>query len=185
MDDAALVARIAKGDRQAFGDLYERHQATVYRFARQMGGSAEVAEDVTHDVFLSIMRAADRFDATRAAFTTYLYAVTRNAVRRRLTRWRPVEYEDGEAASSDPLEVAAREETIARVRAAVLRLTAHYREVVVLCDLHERSYAEAAAILDCPEGTVRSRLHRARRVLASRLSRTNEAAIPGTRRYRA
>jgi RNA polymerase sigma-70 factor (ECF subfamily) len=78
-------------------------------------------------------------------------------------------------AQDDPLDELARNETIATVRQAVLALPSHYREVVVLCDLHEMSYAEAAEVLRCAVGTVRSRLHRARALLIQKLRATNEA----------
>jgi RNA polymerase sigma-70 factor (ECF subfamily) len=78
-------------------------------------------------------------------------------------------------AQDNPLNELARSETIAAVRQAILALPSHYREVVVLCDLHEMSYVEAAEVLRCAVGTVRSRLHRARSLLIERLRPTGEA----------
>ncbi|HYG81822.1 MAG TPA: sigma-70 family RNA polymerase sigma factor, partial [Pyrinomonadaceae bacterium] len=80
-------------------------------------------------------------------------------------------------ASDDPLGDLTRAEVIDSVRQAVMALPAHYREVVVLCDLHEMSYAEAAEVLGCAVGTIRSRLHRARSLLIEKLRATKE---PGT-----
>ena len=84
--DAALVARMRQGDRNACAELFRRHQATVFRFARQMSGSREMAEDITQDVFVTLMHQADRFDPRRASLTTYLYGISRNLARRRLSR---------------------------------------------------------------------------------------------------
>jgi RNA polymerase sigma-70 factor, ECF subfamily len=83
-------------------------------------------------------------------------------------------------AEDDPLADLTRSEMIESVRQAVMALPAHYREVVVLCDLHEMSYAEAAQVLSCAVGTIRSRLHRARYLLIEKLRATKEqgAAAP-------
>src|SRR5207237_8301484 len=108
-----------------------------------------------------------------------LCGIARRQVLRRRARERPfirmAESEDEGSpavtliAEGDPLSELTRGEMIARVRAAVLALPAHYREAVVLCELHEMSYAEAAEALGCAIGTVRSRLHRARAMLAEKL----------------
>ncbi len=75
-----------QGDQQAFAELFRRHQATVFRFARQMSGSRDVAEDITQDVFVTLMQQTDRYDPRRASLTTYLYGISRNLARRRLSR---------------------------------------------------------------------------------------------------
>jgi RNA polymerase sigma-70 factor (ECF subfamily) len=81
-------------------------------------------------------------------------------------------------AQTDPLADLTRDEMVEAVRRAVLALPAHYREVVLLCYLHELSYAEAADVIGCELGTVRSRLHRARALLAERLDAMNAADAP-------
>lgn len=181
--DEELLRLSLAGDESAFAALYGRRQAGVYRFALQMCGSESVAEDVTQEVFMALIReSAAQFDASRGALSSYLYGIARNQVLRRLERERhfvPLddEQEGADAAAAaerfvsrpDPLLEMARAETIESVRQAVLALPAHYREVVVLCELHEMSYAEAAEVLGCAVGTVRSRLHRARALLVERL----------------
>jgi RNA polymerase sigma-70 factor (ECF subfamily) len=149
-----------------------------------MSGSQTLAEDVTQEVFIVLMREADHYDATRGPLQAYLYGIARNQVLRRLERDRPFvqivdEADESESATNerlvahgDPLGDLLRNEMIESVRQAVLALPSHYREVVVLCDLHEMSYAEAAATLSCAVGTVRSRLHRARSLLIERLRAT-------------
>ncbi|MDX6269329.1 MAG: polymerase sigma-70 factor, subfamily [Acidobacteriota bacterium] len=185
--DEELLRLTVAGDADAFAALYRRRQAGIYRFALQMCGSEGIAEDVTQEVFMTLVRESQLFDPTRGALASYLYGVARNQVLRRLEKERHFvaladeeALEDGRAGASnvsahtadaadDPLAELARSELIETVRGAVLALPAHYREVVVLCELHELSYAEAATVLDCAVGTVRSRLHRARALLVERL----------------
>ena len=121
------------------------------------------------------------YDAGRGALGPFLYGIARNHVRRRMERrWPALEEEKGEAAAEGhPESELARGETIRAVRAAVLALPVHYREAVVLCDLEEAGYEEAALALGCSVGTVRSRLHRGRRLLARRLEAFDSARVRG------
>ena len=128
-----------------------------------------------------LMRDASNFDPAKGSLPAYLYGIARNHVLRRLDKERcyvPILEggEDGEAAAperlvaqDDPLGDLTRNEMIEAVRNAVLALPEHYREVIVLCDLHEMSYADAAQMAGCAVGTVRSRLHRARALLVEKL----------------
>ena len=171
--DATLLRRMAAGDEQAFTALYRRRQAGIYRFALQMSGSEAIAEDVTQEVFLLLIRESSSYDPRRGTLQAFLLGVARNYVLRVLERNRggvPLE-DQGEpcAAGADVLGSLTREETVETVRQAVLALPAHYREVVVLCDLEEMDYAQAAEALGCAVGTVRSRLHRARGLLLEKL----------------
>jgi RNA polymerase sigma-70 factor, ECF subfamily len=179
------------GDEAAFTALYRRRQAGVYRFALQMSGSEAIAEDVTQEVFLALMSDATRFDSSRGSLSSYLYGIARNHVLRRLERDRPFvqivdDASDGEphhgnwVADDNPHDEFQRSEMIGRLRQAVLALPEHYREVVVLCDLHEMSYVEAANALGCAIGTVRSRLHRARALLLGKLSAQIGSSEEGT-----
>src|SRR6185312_14979021 len=84
--DADLVARVASGDREAFAVLFRRRQRDVYRFALHMTASPSVAEDVTQEVFLAVMRDAGRYDSNRATVIAWLCGIARNQVRRRLER---------------------------------------------------------------------------------------------------
>lgn len=189
--DEDLLRLILAGDEDAFTDLYRRRQGGVYRFALQMSGSKTVAEDVTQEVFITLIRDGARYDPQRGAVAAYLYGITRNHVLRRLERERMFiqmtdASEDGDAlapvsvvADADPLADLTRNEMVETVRAAVLALPAHYREVVVLCDLHEMSYQEAAGVVGCAVGTVRSRLHRARALLVEKLRATSDGTASG------
>ncbi|HVG29233.1 MAG TPA: RNA polymerase sigma factor [Pyrinomonadaceae bacterium] len=188
--DESLLRGARAGDESAFAALYRRRQAGLYRFALQMSGSESVAEDVTQEVFMSLLAASHGFDAAKGSLSSYLYGAARNQVLRRLEREKAyvaLADENGEAcacdekvlsARQDPLSELARSETVEAVRQAVLALPLHYREVVVLCELEEMSYAEAACALGCAVGTVRSRLHRARALLVERLKSLDEGKEP-------
>jgi RNA polymerase sigma-70 factor (ECF subfamily) len=172
------MRRTAAGDRDAFEMLYRTHHATVYRFARLMTGSTAIAEDIVQEVFLSLMRAASRYDPARASLPTYLYGSARHHTRRRLLRDRLFVRLDDEAAdlclavtTASADDELSRQRDVQHLRRAIVRLPARYREVVVLCDLQGVSYADAAQALGCAIGTVRSRLHRARHLLADKLQR--------------
>jgi RNA polymerase sigma-70 factor (ECF subfamily) len=179
LSDNELLQLMLDGDEDAFAQLYQRRQPAVYRFALQMSGSKPIAEDVTQEVFLFLMREGHVFDPDRGALSAFLLGVARNYILRRLR----VEHllsplnDDGEddgagfQASGElcPLDDLTRAETIETVRRAVLSLPSKYREVVVLCELQDLSYVETAEILGCAIGTVRSRLHRARALLLTKL----------------
>jgi RNA polymerase sigma-70 factor (ECF subfamily) len=167
--DQELLERALRGDEGAFTALYRLRQAAVYRFALHMSGSVAIAEDVTQDTFLELLTAGRRYDAARGTLRAFLFGVARNLVMRRIARSRDEPLEES-ADSTDLLGDLTRRETIEQVRCAVLSLPPVYRETVVLCDLGDASYEEAAAALDCPVGTVRSRLSRARAMLARKLS---------------
>ena len=176
--DEELLQRMRAGEEEAFLALYRRRQGGIYRFALRMSGSEAMAEDVTQEVFLTLVRGDGQYDAARGSFSSYLFGIARNQLFKRFEKDRlltPLTEPDEDSARdhpivwANPLGELARRETIASVRQAVLGLPVHYREVVVLCDLHEMSYADAAVALGCAVGTVRSRLHRARGLLADRL----------------
>jgi RNA polymerase sigma-70 factor, ECF subfamily len=167
LTDQDLLRMMLSGDEEAFTALYRRRQGPVYRFALQMTGSIVIAEDVTQEVFLGLLLQTAKYDAARGSLSSFLYGVARNLVYRRIEH--TSELEDY-AASDDVLDDLTRRETIENVRLAVLSLPAVYREAVVLCDLQEISYEEAAVALDCPVGTVRSRLNRGRSMLAQKLA---------------
>ena len=177
--DSELLRSMLAGDEEALALLYRRRQGSVYRFALQMSGSKPMAEDVTQEVFLFLMREGHVFDPARGSLSAFLLGVARNHVLRRMRVdqfMTPIGDDDDADAGLPvtevdwrPLDDLARAETIELVRKAVLSLPAKYREVVVLCELQDVSYGEAAEILGCAIGTVRSRLHRARALLLAKL----------------
>jgi len=178
--DAELLRLAVSGDEEAFAALYDRLKSSVYRFALHMSGSVSLAEDITHDAFLTLVEEGGKFDESKGQVLSFVLGITRNLVRRAhraQLRHAPlsIENEHGEevevALHSKQNTVAdvLQGETVDLVRDAVQSLPAHYREVVVLCDLCEMSYAEASAQLGCNLGTIRSRLNRAHALLAKKL----------------
>jgi RNA polymerase sigma-70 factor (ECF subfamily) len=184
--DEQLLAQALAGDEDAFTALYRRRQGPVFRFALHMSGSLQIAEEVTQDVFVFLVQRGHGFDPSRAALGAYLFGVARNYVRRALDHsysesllTTPVEFEEQAlVVNHDPSDRIARDQASTAVWKAVLSLPEHYREVVVLCDLQECTYADAAEALGCAIGTVRSRLHRAHDILGKKLQHS-AAAAPG------
>ena len=180
VDDAGLLAAARRGNAEAFSTLFARFQGPIYRYAAHMCGR-DAGDDIVQETFLSVLRDAGRFDATRGTVGAYLFGVARHHVFRRLrVRDAAVDRDDvGErltteaAPDTDVLAHLTRAETIDAVREAIATLPPVFREVVVLCELQETSYADAAAIAGCPVGTVRSRLHRARALLVEKLGTMN------------
>ena len=179
LNDTDLLRSMMAGSETALAELYRRRQGGIYRFALQMSGSKTIAEDVTQEVFLFLMREGHVFDPARGSVGAFLFGVARNHVLRRL-RVEHLLAPLSDDADDDvpvlhpttdlcPLEDLTRAETIESVRKAVLSLPSKYREVVVLCELQDISYGETAEILGCAIGTVRSRLHRARALLLAKL----------------
>jgi RNA polymerase sigma-70 factor (ECF subfamily) len=174
--DEDLIARIACGDRDAFALLYRRCRSDVYRFALHMCGSRALAEDVVQDVFVAVIEDAARYQPGRSGVLPWLLGIARNHVRRWRNQRRLLPLPDDEtqaaqalAVETDPIVELTRQRHTAALRRALLELPVRCREVVVLCDLHELSYLDAAEALGCAIGTVRSRLHRGRAMLARRL----------------
>jgi RNA polymerase sigma-70 factor (ECF subfamily) len=189
--DDKLLERVAAGDGPAFTELFRRRQPDVFRFAVHMTGSAATADDVVQEVFLAVMRGANRYESGRATVTAWLCGIARNCVRQRLDRDRRLtladfgdgrEPEPAAAEAADPLAGLLRAERIDTLRRAVQALPVTYREAVVLCDLQEMPYSDAAEAIGCPVGTVRSRLHRARVMLAARIAASQASAAAPTPR---
>jgi RNA polymerase sigma-70 factor (ECF subfamily) len=179
-DDELFRRAVRGGDEEAFAALYRARQGGLYRFALHMTGSPAAAEDITQEVFLALIRQPRNYDPSRGPLLGYLYGIARHLIARHLGRSSPAGLTrlDGEhagglprdlASDEDPLRDLTRKETIERVRLGIAALPPRFREVVALCELQEMDYAEAAAVLGCPIGTVRSRLHRARRLLVRTL----------------
>lgn len=184
--DDVLLRRAAKGDQESFTLLYRRHQAALYRFALRMTGNSWAAEEVVQDVFMTLMREPKKYDAARGPVGAYLFGITRNRVMKhleRLPRELSLEESNGNGTRVNesavnrftPVHWAEQQERSERVRAAVLELPAEFREAVVLCELEELSYEEAAHLSGCPIGTIRSRLHRGRALLLAKLEILRDA----------
>ncbi len=173
--DEQLVAQIAGGSESAFTELYHRLSGRIYRFALQMSGSITVAEEVTQEVFLALMTDPRGYNPRRGRPEAYLLGIARNIVLRILRRDQhyvglaPESDRETPVTAEDPATELARRQTVEAVRQAILTLPPNYREVIILCDLEELDYAQAAEVLGCAMGTVRSRLNRARSLLLAKL----------------
>jgi RNA polymerase sigma-70 factor (ECF subfamily) len=183
--DDALLKRSAKGDENAFTVLYRRHQGPLFRFAMRMTGNSWAAEEIVQDVFMTLVREPRKYDPERGSLGAFLYGVARNRIMKHMER-APRDFSLEQANDSvheTPLQLqehltpanwAELRERRKRVRAAVLELPVEFRETVALCELEEMSYEEAARTLDCPVGTIRSRLHRGRALLLAKLEMLRE-----------
>lgn len=191
--DAQLAERLKQRDQHAFLQLYDLHHRAIYRFLMHMTGSIAAAEELTQDVFVTILDAmcegtAGKFDPKKGTWEGYLLGIARNlarAERRRVHRTVSLdsiletpEWNRLLLRLSDNVQVGDVQfllETRAEVTAlfrAIQELPDHYRETLVLCGLQEKSYRDAAAILQCSEGTVASRMNRAKVILAAKLRRS-------------
>jgi RNA polymerase sigma factor (sigma-70 family) len=177
-DDSGCMARLAAGDSHAVQELYQRHGRALLRFSSAMCRSRQAAEDMVHDTFVALMRERISFDPAQGSVFGYLCGVLRHRVSRHFRqqkRWVALDTEDDNSPAHDvdahgPADEISRTEITAAFRRAMLELPLPHREVIALCDLEELPYATVAGILDCPVGTVRSRLHRARALLTLRLA---------------
>lgn len=179
-DDATLVARVRTGDREALAAIYARESGAVYRFALAISGNSGWADDAMQEAFVALVTRADGFDATKGTLGAWLAGVARHAL---LAQWRAAKHheplteadtEDGPEAASTDAVLVRRQDTEA-LWAAIRALPWPFREALVLVDLQERPYEQAAAIAGIEINTLRSRLHRARARLAALLNEVTEA----------
>lgn len=184
-EDASLVCACQRGDVDAFGLLVERHQKKMINVAYRMTGNYDEAFDIVQDAFLSAYRAIGQFRA-EARFSTWLCGIVLNAAKTRLKRAKdhPILSLDDPAGPSGPLvaraaaggasalEVLERKEIQAAVRHCIGTLGEEYREVMVLRDTLGYAYEEIRAMLGVPEGTIKSRLFRAREAVKNCLKAT-------------
>ena len=172
------IRAAAGGDTDAFAEIYRQYQHIVYRFACAMTGSEPAAEDITQETFVALFRELHRYDSERASFTTYLYGIVRNLSRERVRRERRFLSLDVLGANSarmldlnTPNRGLEGAELSVQIKQALRKLPPHYRELIILCDLHGMSYADAGAVTRVSTAAVRSRLHRGRQLLRRHFSR--------------
>jgi RNA polymerase sigma-70 factor (ECF subfamily) len=163
--------RVRRGEPAELRAVYEATRDRLYRFALAMSGDRDLAADALQETFVALLRNPERFDPARGTIEAFLFGILRNRLRveRRETREFDSAGECEETGDDDLLESYERQEQVALVREAVSTLPAPYREALTLCDLEELSYEEAAGLLGTPVGTIRSRLSRARGLLAKKL----------------
>jgi RNA polymerase sigma-70 factor (ECF subfamily) len=166
--DELLLKKAGEGDQAAFLDLYDRYREPIFRFAYRLLGSVEVAEDVTHDCFLSLIRKPENFRPERASLKTYLYAAARNLAMKhfrnqgRETGLDEVTEEPKDSPKRGPLRRLLDEELAAQVRDAVFSLPPLQREALILFEYEGLSLNEIAEIAGTDAGAIKARLYRAR-----------------------
>ena len=180
----AALAALARGETQAIDVLYRSEAARVYRYALALCGNAGLAADATQEAFVALAQRPQGFDATRGSLGAYLAGVARHAL---AAHWRTARDEvplpdgddgdEGAAETPSPEDLLVQAQSGAAVWEALRRLPAPFREALVLVDLQERSYAEAAAIAGIELNTLRTRLHRGRIKLAA-LLQSNAGSPP-------
>jgi len=178
--DADLLRAMRGGTAAAFQALYRRHQGPLFRFALLRCGSPDTAADVVQEVFMGLLTDSLRFDPLRGALPHFLFGVARNLILRHehprhleLPLPEPDEEDDDAEQASERHEPLARllsDELAEQVRRAIALLPPHYRDPVILYELHELSYLEIAEICQVDIGTIRSRLSRGRAAMAKRLA---------------
>ncbi len=176
LSEQDLLRRMASGDNTAFSVIYKEWKGPIYRFAWHMSGSVAVAEELMQETFLAVMQRPGNFDSAKGGLGSYLFGITRNLLYKQM-RHEPSsdsledssDSKDFASAGPDPWAALSRQQLVETVRQAVVSLPMPYREAVALCDLEELSYEEASTALDCPVGTVRSRLSRGRLLLGMKL----------------
>jgi RNA polymerase sigma-70 factor (ECF subfamily) len=182
--DEFLLQKAVSGDQAAFLELYDRYRQPVFRFAYRLLGSVEIAEDVTHDCFLSLIRKPENFRPERASLKTYLYAAARNLAlkhfrdRGREAGMDEVTEEPKDSPRRGPLRRLLDEELATKVRDAVFSLPPLQREALILFEYEELSLNEVADIAGTDVGAIKARLYRAReslrRVLGPYVDRNQE-----------
>ncbi len=169
--DRDLLSRFRAGDRDAFTEVYRTHRSAVTRFALLMTGDVMKATELTQDVFVWLIHHPEDFDPGRGELGSFLVGVARTLLKRRFReeqRWVSLDESPADPSTAVvPVDRSARD--VILLRRAIASLPERYRTVVVLCDLEGKTYEEAAIVVECAIGTVRSRLHRARTLLARKL----------------
>ena len=174
IDERTLILRCQQGDRQAFQPIVVRHMRRAAAFALAWTGNHEDAIDLSQEAFARAFRAIKRFDLTRP-FYPWFHTILRNLCLNylsRAARFREVPLKDTwEKADTAPGPDIAleRKELCRQVWDGMRKLSARDREILILREFQDLTYAEIAIVLDIPQGTVMSRLHEARRRLRERL----------------
>ena len=175
--DEHLLRQMQEGSEEALVELYGRYQGGLYRFALHMSGNSALAEEVTQETFLQLILRPEGYRQQRGPLAAFLFGIARNLTYRGLRQQKACDQLEDEDLGREillpengtALEELTRSQDLEQLRKAVLALPQMYREAIVLCDLQEASYAQAAELLGCSPGTVASRLHRARLLLERRL----------------
>ena len=177
--DDRLLEKAGGGDQSAFLELYERHRQPIFRFAYRLLGSVEMAEDVTHDCFLGLIRKPENFDPSRGSLRTYMYAAARNLAMKhfrstgRESALDDLTEEPNIPKRQEPLRRLLDKELSIKVKDAISDLPPLQREALILFEYEGLALSDVATVVGTDVGTVKSRLHRAR----ERLRRTLDSYL--------
>jgi RNA polymerase sigma-70 factor (ECF subfamily) len=168
--DSELIQLLRQGDRQAFADVYERHKSAIYRYCCRMLIDSDAAEDATHDTFLKMYENMGQLHHAES-FVSWLFHIARNEVLMYIRRNKRNGTHSDETVwdETTPHELMVSTETTEIVRRMLQNLKSEYREVLLLREYEQLSYAEIAAITGDSESSVKSRLCKARKALTKRL----------------
>ena len=178
--DAALVGRARKGELGAFEELFQRHRLLVYRFAYQMTGRRDDAEDIVQESFVRAYQNLHRY-RDEAKYTTWLLRIVTNLCTdhaRTTQRRHTLEQQEAsgaldwmtEGSTDDPVQELEAERRKCALRKALMAMPSHHRTAIVLRDLEEKDYEEIAGIFGCSVGGAKLRVLRARRALRDRIA---------------
>lgn len=187
MTDQEMITRCKKGDREAFNELMVKYQKQVFNIAYGMLSDYEDASDAAQEVFVKVYRSIASFRG-QSSFTTWLYTICRNVcndiLRKRQRRGFTISIDSNEEEDNPVSELPSEEpspeeyyemnERQRIVQEAIRSLSPEYREIIIYSDIEQLSYDEISKILKCPNGTVKSRLNRARNALKKKLSGKKE-----------
>lgn len=188
MTDQEIILRCKNGDREAFNLLMEKYQRQVFNVVYGMLSDYEDASDATQEVFIKVYRSIASFKG-QSSFMTWLYRICSNVcndfLRKRQRQGRTVSLDaDNDEETNNVMEVVSNEptpdetlemnESQKALWAAIKALKKEYREIIVYSDIQQLSYDEIAKIIKCPNGTVKSRLNRARSALKKNLLKNRE-----------
>lgn len=188
--DADLLRQVHAGQADAFTALYRRHQGPLYRYALLRCGSVDVAADIVQEAFMGLFTGRFGYDPLRGQLQHFLFGVARNLAYKQDQAGghhaQSVQADDDDepdleaaSAAAGPLTRLLANEAAEEVRRALALLPPHYRDPVILYELHDLTYQEIAAICQIDIGTVRSRLSRGRAALAKRLQALRTAPEEG------
>lgn len=187
MPETELIKLCRQGDRKAFDELVKKYEKQVINIAYGMMSDREDALDAAQEVFVRVYRSIDSFKGN-SSLSTWIYRITANVcndILRKRQRSSNVISIDSSNDEDDkgmelyddratPEETAEKNERAQIIREAISELSVEYREIIIYCDIQGLSYDEISEILKCPQGTVKSRLNRARNALRKKLLKYRE-----------
>lgn len=174
-DDQRQLEKVANGDRQAMGVLYQRYHKRVFHFVRRFVSDASAAEDLTNDVFIEVWQKASAFEG-RSKFSSWLLGVARYKALSEIRKKKPVHSKSDEILNTleddadDPEMVSQKRDKGAAIKRCMKRLSRDHRVILELIYYHEKSMDEVSEILDIPKNTVKTRTFHARKQLSAEMT---------------